>query len=79
MFIFLIYFDLLAKTYICSSMCYHWLYIVEIQNSKITLLRCYSVQAANISDCRIESKKIHSVARIESNRMGTFFAGTGML
>jgi len=79
MFIFLIYFDLLAKTYICSSMCCHWLYIVEIQNSKITLLRCYSVQAANISDCRIESKKIDSVARIESNRMGTFFAGTGML
>ena len=27
-----------------------------------------SVQAANLSDCRIESKKIDSVARIESNR-----------
>ena len=38
---FLIHFHLLVKTYICSSMCCHWLYIVEIQNSKITLLRCY--------------------------------------
>ena len=27
-----------------------------------------SVQAANLSDCRIEPKKIDSVARIESNR-----------
>jgi len=27
-----------------------------------------SVQAANLSDCRIESKKIDSVARIESNK-----------
>ena len=38
-----------------------------------------SVQAANLSDCRIESnrKKIDSVARIESNR--NFFARIGML
>ena len=27
-----------------------------------------SLQAANLSDCRIESKKIDSIARIESNR-----------
>jgi len=34
-----------------------------------------SEQAANLSDCRIESnrKKIDSVARIESNRIETFF------
>jgi len=32
-----------------------------------------SVQAANLSDCRIESKKNDSVARIESNRIETFF------
>jgi len=33
-----------------------------------------SVEAANLSDCRIESnrKKIESVARIESNRIETF-------
>ena len=34
-----------------------------------------SVQAANLSDCRIESnriEKIDSVARIESNRIETF-------
>ena len=32
-----------------------------------------SVQAANLSDCRIESdRKIDSVARIESNRIETF-------
>ena len=39
-----------------------------------------SVQAANLSDCRIESnrKKIDSVARIESNR-NFFFARIGML
>ena len=39
-----------------------------------------SVQAANLSDCRIESnriEKIDSVARIESNR--NFFARIGML
>jgi len=36
-----------------------------------------SVQAANLSDCRIE--KIDSVARIESNRIETFFARIGML
>jgi len=36
-----------------------------------------SVQAANLSDWRIESKKIDSVARIESNR--NFFARIGML
>jgi len=35
-----------------------------------------SVQAANLSDCRIESKKIDSVARIESK---LFFARIGML
>jgi len=31
-----------------------------------------SVQAANLSDCQIESKKIDSVARIQSNRIETF-------
>jgi len=40
-----------------------------------------SVQAANLSDCRIESnrKKIDSVAIIESNGIETFFARIGML
>jgi len=40
-----------------------------------------SVQAANLSDCRIESnrKKIDSVERIESNRIETFFARIGLL
>ena len=38
-----------------------------------------SAEAANLSDCRIESKKIDSVARIESNRIETFFARIGML
>jgi len=33
-----------------------------------------SVQAANLSDCRIESKEIDSVARIESNRILTFLS-----
>jgi len=32
-----------------------------------------SVQAANLSDCRIETKKIDSAARIDSNRIETFF------
>jgi len=40
-----------------------------------------SVEAANLSDWRIESnrKKIYSVARIEPNRIKTFFARIGML
>jgi len=40
-----------------------------------------SVEAANLSDWRIESnrKKIDSVTRIESNRIETFFARIGML
>ena len=40
-----------------------------------------SVEAANLSDWRIESnrKKIDSVARIELNRIETFFARIGML
>ena len=40
-----------------------------------------SVQAANSSDCRIESKrkKIDPVAKIESNRIETFIARIGML
>jgi len=39
-----------------------------------------SVQAANLSDCRIESyKKIDSVARIESSRIEPFFARIRML
>ena len=40
-----------------------------------------SVEAANLSDWRIESnrQKIDSVARIESNRIETFFARIGML
>jgi len=32
-----------------------------------------SAEAANLSDCRIESKKIESVARIELNRIETFW------
>ena len=31
-----------------------------------------SVEAANLSDWRIESKKIDSIARIESNQIETF-------
>jgi len=44
---------------------------------KLLLYLNISVEAANLSDCRIESKKIESVARIESNR--NFFARIGML
>ena len=61
-------------------------YTVSTKNSyamhTIKLLLTYylniSVQAANLSDCRIESnrKKIDSIARIESK---LFFARIGML
>jgi len=38
-----------------------------------------SVQAANLLYCRIESKKIDSAARVESNGIETFLARIGML
>ena len=48
---------------------------------KITpnLLFEYQCTSGKLSDCRIESKKIDLVARIESNRIGTFLARIGML